>query len=248
MRFAFSSRREATMIDKSRTPRNIFIPVAPVYILIRREYGSHGEDISAADVSCVQTFPFRSLNPLTHPRSVSRTECTGMYCHSFRVFNFFFLLFPFVFSFLPPPSPLTRLLPNEILTWKTARYVLHNLGYFMHTLLPSMRIPHICMRKHEGNYISGTNCHTRRLERHSFIIPSYRAENSLDALLSLSPVHSEIIFLLISPRPCVGMCARAQPFAVSSAVQRYKSMAVILFTKPNFSTAAKNGSRTLGLL
>jgi len=64
------------MIDKSRAPRNIFIPV--VYFHTSR-MRSHGEDISAVDVS--QTFPFQSLNPLTlsRSRSASRTECSGMY-------------------------------------------------------------------------------------------------------------------------------------------------------------------------
>ncbi|KAL0128242.1 hypothetical protein PUN28_003476 [Cardiocondyla obscurior] len=59
---------------------------------------------------------------------------------------------------------------------------------------------HICMRKHEEIiYRAQIAIHDVRTPSDSFIIPSCRMENSLDALLSLSPAHSEIIFFLILP-------------------------------------------------
>lgn len=91
---------------------------------------------------------------------------------------------------------------------------------------------HICMRKHEEIiYRAQIAIHDVRTPSDSFIIPSCRTENSLDALLSLSPAHTEIIFLLISPRRC-GQRMR-KPFALQSDRGDDDVIRLQLFYLPN---------------
>lgn len=193
MRFAFSSRRETTMIDKSR---ETYSSRSLSYIFIRRECDPT-EKTLAPLMSCKRSpfdrsipwhsFPSPSTLSLFLPLVPNTGECIAIP----SVFSISFLL------------TCSRLLPNEIPMWKTARYDGPGTACIISVILCiyffEVCVLHICMRKHEEIiYRAQIAIHDVRTPSDSFIIPSYRTENSLDALLSLSPAHSKIIFLLIS--------------------------------------------------
>lgn len=162
MRFAFSSRRQTTMIDKSRArPRNIFIPVALVYFHTSRECDPTEKTL--APLMSRKRSPFdRSIpwHPRTHLFSLSLPPLVRL---SYRM-HVECIAIPSVFSIsflltLEVDFYLTKFLCERRLG--TSRDSLYNLGYFMHILLPSMR-PAYLYEEAWGNYISSTNCHTRR--------------------------------------------------------------------------------------